>query len=395
MPRRPILHVLTAICLAIGGVASAVDPQPTRQLAFSPDGRLLAAAFGEPNKPGSLMVWEWESERQIAVHREDVGVANVSFSPSGELLAIGMFGPAAKLVSPETGEVVRELRGHAAHARSVAFLTDELLATGSYDRTVRLWDVVAGSQLAELGRHDNEVRDIAASPDGKWLLSGARSPDVRLWNIAERKQEAEFKPSDLICPAVAFSRDGTLFLTGRWDATVRIRETESHTLRASIRTGNRGLDLAPDNGTLLVVDDQPTIKLFAVAFDPPSDKLRQRIDALIATWHDDDYHKREEASRELIELGLVAEPQLREAMEANSPELRIRARRARAELLSPEPENVDVGHKANVGTVRFSPDGRLVASGDADGVVKVWRVSDREVVADLRLFEQFEQQEEE
>jgi WD40 repeat protein len=382
---RRCIEIVAVFLFAQAGAAQDAAKQPTRQIAFSPDGRLLAAAFGEVNQPGSLGVWEWETGRQVSLHREDVGVANVCFSPGGKLLAIGMFGPAAKLVSPETGEVFRDFRGHAAHARSVAFISDDVLATGSYDHTVRLWDVATGNQLAELGRHDNEVRDIAASPDGKWLLSGARSADARLWNIAERKEAAVFKPSDLICPAVAFSRDGTLFLTGRWDATVRIRETETHALRAAIKTGNRGLDLSPDNRTLVVCDDQPSISLFSVALQPATVELRQQIDGLISVWNDDDYHKREDASRQLIELGLLAEPQLRAAMESDTVEIRIRARRARAAVLSPEAENVDVGHKANVGAVRFSPDGRVVASGDADGVVKVWNAGDRNVIADLRL----------
>jgi WD40 repeat protein len=374
--------------------AQAVQPtaakQSVRQIAFSPDGRLLAVALGGSSQPGSLAVWQTESARLLFVKRESVAVSNVSFSPSGKFLAIGVLGPAAKLLSPETGEVLREFRGHAAHVRSVAFLSDELLATGSYDRSVRIWDTATGNQIAELGKHDKEVRDIAASPDGKWLISGAVSPDARLWNIGQRKQEAEFRPSDLICPAVGFSRDGKLFLTGRWDATVRIQETATHDVRAAIRVGNRGFDLSPDNRTLLVFDDQPTLKLVRVALYAAGDELQKRITKLITAWDDDDYATREDASRQLVELGLVAEPQLRQAMESEVVEVRIRARRARAAVLSPEPEDVNVGHQANISAVRFSRDGLRVASGDADGVVKLWELKDRKVLADSRLPEMAE-----
>jgi WD40 repeat protein len=248
-----------------------------------------------------------------------------------------------------------------------------------------LWDTATGNQIAELGRHENEVRDIAASSDGKWLISGARAPDVRLWNVAERKQADVFRPSDLICPAVGFSRDSTLFLTGRWDATVRIRETATHVLRAAIRANIRGFDLSPDNRTLIVFNDSPSLQLFRVTVYAPTEELQQQIKELIATWHDDNYAKREEASSKLIELGMVTEPQLREAMQSESPEVRIRARRARAAVLSPEHEEVDLGHLASVGAVRFSPDGHVVATGDAEGVVKVWNASDRNVVAEFRV----------
>jgi WD40 repeat protein len=385
--------LLVVLSLMPSSVAHSQPVQPAasaikmsaRQIAFSPDGRFLAVAFGDSGQHGCLAVWEWQSDRLVFAHREDAAVTNVCYSPSGKLLAIGMLGPAAKLVSPEAGEVVREFRGHAGHVRSVAFPSDEILATGSYDRTVRLWDTATGNQIAELGRHDHEVRDIASSPDGKWLISGARAPDARLWNVAERKQAAVFQPSDLICPAVGFSRDGQWIITGRWDGSVRIRDTATHAIRAAIRANNRGFDLSPDNRTLLVFSDARALQLIHVTLYAATGELTQQIEELIAEWNDDDYGKREEASRRLIELGMVAEPQLRAAMKSESPEVRIRARRARAAVLSPEPEEIDLGHGASVGAVRFSPDGQIVATGDADGVVKVWNASDRNVVAELRL----------
>ena len=176
-----------------------------------------------------------------------------------------------------------------------------------------------------------------------------------------------------------------MVLDGRWDGTVRIQETATHALRAAIRANNRGFDLSPDNRALIVFNDSPSVQLIPVTLYAPTDESTQRIKELMATWHDDDYGKREAASRKVIELGMVAEPQLREAMNSESPEVRIRARRARAAVLSPEPEEIDLGHRASVGAVRFSPDGGVVASGDADGVVKVWNLNDRRVVAELRL----------
>jgi WD40 repeat protein len=391
-PAGRIISVLLSLMVSVSGANSEptapavpVVAMAIRQIAFSPDGQYLAAAYGNSNQPGCLALWQWQTNRLVFKHDESVTVTNVSYSPSGKLLAIGMLGPAAKLVSAETGKVIREFRGHANHVRSVAFVSDEVLATGSYDHSVRLWESATGNQLIELGKHIKEVRDIAASADGKWLLSGGVSPEARLWNIAERKQAALFEKNESICPAVGFSRDSAFALTGSWDAMIRIYQLDTREIRAAIRVNNRSFDFSPDNHTLVVCNDSPTIKVIPVTLEALSEETKQQIDGLIATWHDDDYAKREAASVKLVEVGMIAEPQLREAMKSESAEVRIRARLARAAVLSPEPEDVDVGHDANVAAVRFSPYGRCVATGDADGIVRVWEAGDRSTVSELRL----------
>ncbi|MCP4372529.1 MAG: hypothetical protein GY797_31150, partial [Deltaproteobacteria bacterium] len=66
--------------------------------------------------------------------------------------------------------------------RSVAFSPDgKFLASGSYDNTVRLWEVSTGEQLRELTGHSDSVWSVAFSPDGKFLASGSDDKTVRLW----------------------------------------------------------------------------------------------------------------------------------------------------------------------------------------------------------------------
>src|SRR3954454_9249851 len=76
------------------------------------------------------------------------------------------------------------LQGHTEGVTSVAFSPDgKMLASGSNDETIKLWDVQAGKEHATLKGHTNEVTSVAFSPDGKTLASASLDGTVRLWDV--------------------------------------------------------------------------------------------------------------------------------------------------------------------------------------------------------------------
>src|SRR5204862_53347 len=113
----------------------------------------------------------------------------VVFSPRGDLLASGSADRTVKLWEPRTGKVLQTLKGqHTDIVRAVAFAPDQkTLASASVDRTVRLWDLATGTTTHTLTGHTGRVESLEFSPDGKTLATGGGGGDtsIKLWDLTK------------------------------------------------------------------------------------------------------------------------------------------------------------------------------------------------------------------
>jgi WD40 repeat protein len=134
------------------------------------------------------------------------------------------------------------LEGHTRAVTAVAFSADgALLASGSDDRTVRLWDTATGRPHGSpLTGHVNRVKGVAFSPTGNLLASAGADGTVRLWNPATGQPDGDpLEGYTDVVNAVAFSSDGTLATAGG-DGAVLLWNTATHQLRLPPLEGHSG-----------------------------------------------------------------------------------------------------------------------------------------------------------
>ena len=123
-----------------------------------------------------------------------------------------------------TGQQVGEaLRGHKGWVNSVAFSPDGTsIVSGSFDETIRVWDVVTGKQVGEMG-HENSVNSVAFSPDGTHIVSGFFDKTIRVWDAVTGQQVSEaLRGHEDLVHSVMFSRGGTCIGSGSSDKTIMV-----------------------------------------------------------------------------------------------------------------------------------------------------------------------------
>ncbi len=239
------------------------DPGDVNQVAFAPDGHLLAVA-----SDAGVYLYDAQTLTEVTFWDTDAPVKSIAFSPDGERLAAGLEDYTIRLWQVADGQLLRTLEGHQGAVRSVVFSPDgTLLASGGQDDTVRLWRMPKGQPLRVLEGHTAWVYSLAFSPDNARLASGSADSTVRLWRVSDGQGLRTLKGHQNSVRSVTFASDGTLLASGSGDGTVRLwRVTEGQLLRAL--EGHTGavysVAFSPDDTLLASGSGDGTVRVWQV-----------------------------------------------------------------------------------------------------------------------------------
>jgi WD40 repeat protein len=274
--REPMVEVWDVQARKIS--RTLTHPSPVRSLAFSPDGTLLATFDNQ----GTIALVEWAANHTLTnlsvLPPRHGGAGVVGFSPDGSRLAIGEDYGRISILNWRA-ETTVSMTNQTPTGDGVMALTfsptSELLAAGfGYaGRTIRLWDASSGEPRGQMVHPAGEVGALAFTPDGRLLASAGDDRMIRIWNVVDQVELAGLRGHEGEGMALAFLPDGNTLVSGcqesaacYWDLSATNLPPGHTTLAISFGPGSQAV-LAPPRFARNVLDPK-VVRRFGLAFTP-------------------------------------------------------------------------------------------------------------------------------
>ncbi len=241
-----------------------VSPYDERGIAFSPDGNTLATSNGSF---GGIKLWDIANGTIKKTLLDGIipkGAENVLFSPDGTTLATYRY-KELFLWDVVTGKN-RTLGGNTDYVGGFALSPDgKILASGSRDQTIILWDVDTGSIKHTLKGHTDSVTSVSFSPDGKTLASGSSDNAIRFWDIETGTHVKTFKEAEVNVTQISFSPNGQFILSwGKGNSKILLWDVNTGEYKQIDDNKKRrmGVCFNPDGNMIAAAHEYHTIDFF-------------------------------------------------------------------------------------------------------------------------------------
>ena len=284
--------------------------------------------------------------RELRGHTADVWGAD--FSPDGKILATGSSDNTIQLWDLATGETIHIFSSDKSGFEEIAFSPDgkTMVAAGGTNKTAHLVDVASGQTVKLLSGHSAAVVDVAFSPDGKYLVTASVDSTARIWDVATGQTLHVLTGHSDPITRMAVSPDGKYVVTGSADRTARLWDVAA--------------------GKQVRVFEHPKV-ISAVAYSPDGKYFATGCeDLVVRLW--------EASTGQMVHeflgadaLGIEFSPDGRLLLTGGGDRTA-----SLWDLVTGKKTRSFTGHGAAVQTVLFSPDGDQIVTTSNDGLVRVW-----------------------
>lgn len=230
---------------------------------FTPDGRQLISVSNDK----TIRIWNVNSGQPVRVLRPPIGPGDegllyaLAVAPDGNTIAVGGYplgggrlGYPIYQIDLSSGHITRLLHGHKGPITDLAFSPDgQILASTSYDKSLRLWKIGSDEKEKILEGHDQWVTSVAWSPDGKQLVTGSSDGTARIWSLPDGQCDAVLRGHSREVYAVAWSRDGKHIATGGDDRSIRLWSPAGKPGKVFENLGNRITSLTFTNRSVALI----------------------------------------------------------------------------------------------------------------------------------------------
>ena len=157
-----------------------------RAICFSPDGTRLAAA----GRAGLVRIWQADTGQPVAdVQVSARRICALAYSPDGKFLAVGGQQRVVRLLDAASGKPVADLPERPGEVLALCFCGPDLLASAGSGNVIHLWDLSTRQERCRLVGHTGSVTTLVFHRDAATLISGSYDTTVRLWDVKNQSQE--------------------------------------------------------------------------------------------------------------------------------------------------------------------------------------------------------------
>jgi WD40 repeat protein len=302
----------------------------------------------------------WELKKTMLAHTD--WVRCLSFTPDNHTLISGSFDQSIKLWNMADGKMLHDLQDHHKGVFALAVSADgQTLASGSWDETIKLWNINSGQLMSNLSGHTASVRSLATSPDNQLLVSGSFDNTVRVWQLSTGDLLKTMIHKEPIA-AIALNHTGQILASTGDDGLVKLWSVQTGETIAQL-TGNSNcicsLAISPNSTTVVAGTVSGSIVLWGL--DPahvqnsePLQKFKAHSGQINACV----FHP----SGQYLITGSV------------DGKARIWSQDVGFNLLREKPRKTLRGEPGrSVMSAAISPDGKSIAIGGADGTIELWQ----------------------